>query len=129
MENNSFVIDSSVLVAFYDDRDVHHADALVVMKEIQGRNIFIHSYVVQEVATILSYRFGPILAKRFLEDVINSENVTIPWTEVKKEIEFFNNLNKKISFTDTSLILLSKDKGIPLLTFDKQIISLLRKIK
>ncbi len=129
MENNSFVIDSSVLVAFYDDRDIHHTDALIVMKEIQGRNVFVHSYVVQEVATILCYRFGSLLARRFLEDVVNSENVTIPWTDVKEEIEFFNNLNKKISFTDTSLILLSKKKGIPLLTFDRQAIALLRKIK
>ena len=75
MENNSFVIDSSVLVAFYDDGDVHHVDALIVMKEIQGRNVLVHSYVIQEVATILCYRFGSLLAKRFLEDVINSENV------------------------------------------------------
>ena len=35
------------------------------MKEIENKTVLIHQYVISEVVTVLSYKFGPKLAKNF----------------------------------------------------------------
>ena len=128
MENNSFILDSSILIAFYNEEDSQHLKALKIVNNLDGKIIFVHPYVIEEVSTVLTYKSGVANAKKFLNNVLNSENVMIHWNNVKEEINFFIKLNKKISFTDSALVNLSKNKKIPLLTFDKQITSILKKI-
>jgi predicted nucleic acid-binding protein len=129
MDSNSYIIDSSIIIAAYDTNDTLHDRALVLIKNIENKTLHLHPYVIQEVVTVLSYRFGSIVAKIFLENVKIAENLSIPFVlDVKGEMEFFGKLNKKISFTDASLVKMARDKRIPVLTFDKQIISILKTI-
>lgn len=130
MENDSqyVVIDSSFLIAFYNEEDSQHRKALEVVSKIGDKIVLLHPYVVEEVATVLTYKSGISDAKKFLENFLNSENINISRVDIKEEIEFFNKLNKKISFTDSAIIKMSKEKNIPVLTFDKQIISILNTI-
>lgn len=57
-----------------------------------------------------------------------SYQVFIPAVDSKADIEFFQKLNKRISFTDAALIRLAKEIGGELVTFDRQMMSLVRKI-
>lgn len=126
MESESFVVDSSVFVAFYNQNDTQHLDALRLMEELQLATLIIHPYVLQEVATVLTYRFGFETAKKFLSDITTAENVIIPPINVRSEIERFRLLGKKMSFTDVAIINLAEQMAIRLLTFDRQILSVLK---
>ncbi|MEK7200743.1 MAG: PIN domain-containing protein [Patescibacteria group bacterium] len=130
MENDNyyFIIDSSFLIAFYNEEDNQHTEALKIIDKLSDKFVLLHPYVVEEVATVLTYKSDVSTTKKFLDNVVNSENVTIPLVNIKEEIKFFLKLNKRISFTDSTLIKLSKEKNIPILTFDKQIISILKTI-
>lgn len=126
MEPNLFIIDSSVFIAFYHRDDTQHADAVRVMGELSGKTMIVHPYVIQETATVLMYRFGIILAKRFISYIRNSSNIILPLVEIKRDIDHFTLNTKKMSFTDVALVSLAKSMGAQLLTFDRQMLSALK---
>ncbi len=126
MESKTFVVDSNVFIAFYNQNDTQHLDALRLMGELQSATLIVHPYVLQEVATVLTYRFGFETAKKFLSDITTAENVLIPSINVRSEIERFQLLGKKMSFTDVALINLAEQMAIRLLTFDRQILSVMK---
>lgn len=128
MENKSFVIDSNVFVAFYDEADSNNSLAKSALKELSKGQLIVHPYVIQEVSTILTYRFGIIMAKKFLGDIKKSDNVVIPFVNISGDMDFFISLAKKVAFTDATLIALSKESGAALLTFDKQMIRIAKSV-
>lgn len=88
-----------------------------------------HPYVIQEVATVLAYRLGPPAAKKFLKDITSARNVIIALVDAKLDCEYYLSINKKLSFTDAALVGLVKRMNYSLLTFDRQMISLLKQGK
>jgi|SRR3989344_6203126 len=127
MEFDTFVIDSSVFVAFYSANDTQHQNALRVLEEIAQNFLIVHPYVIQEVATVLAYRLGIATAKKFLNDITHATNVSIPYVDIEEDIAAFSSANKRISFTDTALIRLAKARNAKLITFDRQMLSLYAK--
>ncbi|RJQ34504.1 type II toxin-antitoxin system VapC family toxin [Candidatus Parcubacteria bacterium] len=123
MEQNRFLIDSSVFVAFYYEGDAQHTDALRVMADISAQVLIVHPYVIQETATVLAYRLGMPVAKAFVTDVMKAKNVLIPAADVYRDAAFFLDYSKKMSFTDIALIGLARSMGVPIVTFDKQMLS------
>lgn len=128
MESKYFIIDSSVIISAYDSRDPLHDRAINLIDKITEKVFYLHPYVIQEVVTVLTYKFGPEYAKVFLENISKAEDIVVTMVDLKKEIKYFYDLDRKISFTDSTLIKLSKEKNIPILTFDKQIISILNSL-
>ena len=126
MEPDRFIIDSSVFVALYYAGDSDHADAVKVMGELNAKTLIIHPYVIAETATVLTYKLGHSIAQEFLTSVF-AWNVYIAPVDVRDDSEYFQNLGKKISFTDASLINLANKLNVPIVTFDRQIISLLKR--
>lgn len=127
MGSSLFVVDSNVFIAFYNQADAQHEDAVSILQEIENETIIVYPYVIQEVATVLVYRFGITVARKFLNDITNAHNVLLPPVEVIGDIEYFSSVNKKISFTDSSLVRIAKRMNAGLITFDKQMIALLKK--
>ena len=128
MEKNNLVIDSSVLIAFYHDDEDDHSLAVDILEKSREHNIILYPYVIQEVVTILTYRFGLDMAMKFLSDLPRAENVFMPAVDLVGDIEYFQKLNKKISFTDSSLVRLAKGLNAELVTFDRQMMSLVKKV-
>jgi predicted nucleic acid-binding protein len=126
MARSNFVVDSSVLISFYNSDDTQHEKALNFFEKLTDYSLIIHPYVIQEVSTVLTYRTDISRAQKFLLDTLNSENIFIPNVDTRRDMEYFQKLNKKISFTDSALIRLAKELGAELVTFDKQMMSLLR---
>ena len=124
--DTKYIIDSSVFVAFYYEGDQNHENALAIIKEISGKTLIVHPYVVSEVATVLTYKISKKIAETFLSDVIGVDDIHIPNPDVLLESEFFIFQKKKISFTDATLVYLAKKLNAKLITFDKQMISLLK---
>lgn len=61
-------LDTSGLVAIFDDRDNWHIDAMRVIESNSGPNI-LPSQVMAEIAYILESRIGSLQLLQFLEDV------------------------------------------------------------
>lgn len=127
MESSWCVIDSSVFVAFYRDIDAFHADALRIMRELSEAILVVHPYVIQETATVLAYGSGLPVAKRFLANITAASNIVIPATDIQNDIRLFLDFNSKLSFTDIALIGLAKEMSIPLITFDRKMLTLSKK--
>jgi len=124
--DSKYIIDSSIFVAFYYEGDQNHKNALEIIKTISGKTLIIHPYVISEVVTVLTYKVSKEVAEVFLSDVIGVDDVFIPNPDVLSESEFFIFQKKKISFTDSTLVYLAKKLNVKLVTFDKQMISLLK---
>lgn len=108
MVENAYLVDSSVFVAFYISDDSCHEDAVAVLQEIDSSTLFLHPYVIQEVATVLTYKSGVTLAKKFIKDIQQATNSTILPTDVMQDMKHFTSLSKKVSFTDSSLLATAK---------------------
>lgn len=127
MESERFIVDSSVFVSFYYEGDVNHLEAVRIITGLEQKFLVIHPYVIQEVITVLTYKAGNRVATKFISDIFeNAPDVFILPLNIREEIESFKILNKKVSLTDSILINLSKTLHLPVVTFDQQIISLLK---
>ena len=129
MEQNRYILDSSILLALYIKNDSSKEAAFLLFEIIGGSEMIIPYCVIQEVSTILTYRVDKPLAQTFLEDVQSVNNIHIVDNHVQREIEFFKHIPSRISFTDASLLCLAKDYKATLLTFDKQLLRLYKKTK
>ena len=96
------------------------------MTELWGRTLIVHPYVIQETVTVLTRKGGFDVAKRFLFDISASANVIIPAVNVHADIRVFLEAGLKISFTDMALISLAKQASAQLITFDRQMLDLLK---
>jgi predicted nucleic acid-binding protein len=128
MEPKIIIVDSSFFVALYLTNDSQHPVARNAVRQFAGmeKTLVLHPYVIQEVVTILTYRVGVSLATRFLDDIRASESVLIPAVTIGEEIEFFKQVGRKMSFADVALVRLAQQMRAPVLTFDRQILSLWR---
>lgn len=126
MEARHWIIDSSVFVAFYRDVDSQHVDAVRVMEKVANMTLIVHPYVIQETATVLAYKVGLEAAKKFCLDVISAGNVIIPSVDARYDVGRFTDIGKKVSFTDAALVELSRTSGAEIITFDKELRSLIR---
>jgi len=128
MENKSIVIDSNVFYASLNIEDSLHEKSLKLLEEI-SESIFIVPYsVLSEVSTLLSYRQWKEKANEFIQTLKNTDNIFIVSNSLDDDIELFLEIDKKISFTDISLISICKKYNAHLATFDKQLISIYKKI-
>ncbi len=115
------VFDSNVWVASIIEKDLLHKKAKQVLLKHSGV-FFLTDHIVAEVITVLKKYKALNEAKNFTLHVFGSDDfVVIPSTVYFDEtIEYFVNSNdNKLSFTDMSLIVLSKKYKI--ISFDKDL--------
>lgn len=120
------IIDSSIWVALFLDFDVNYEKAIEIFSQINDK-IYLPYCVISEVATVLTYKHSKEQADGFLEFISDNEDVILIDNEMKNEIDFYKKINKRVSFTDASLVFLAEKFGLLLITFDKQMISLIKK--
>lgn len=121
MAKDRQILDSNIFIAFYFRGDTLHQEAIKLVKSLNNCEILVPYCVIQEVTTILTYRLGKKVADNFIDDISNAHNCFLIDNNIYEEIIFFRKTNKKLSFTDLSLIFLAKKYKAPLITFDKQL--------
>ncbi len=126
---DSVILDSSAVIAYYNTEDAHHTEALRGAEVFRNKKTVLHPFVIQEVATVLTYRFGFRETGQFFADIRDAGDVVIPPVQIEKDIAFFERAGKKMSFTDLTLIRLSQELNAPLFTFDRQILSFLQSMR
>ncbi len=124
MDSKKFLIDSSVFVAYFRKEDRFHEQAL---KWIESqKNLAITDYVLLEASTVLQIKEGHLEATKALHSMVFNKEIEIlklTVDELAQTIALFSEQKEKISFVDASLLVLAKDRGLTLATFDKGIVT------
>lgn len=116
------LLDSSVIIAFFRKRELDHKKARDILSSLDG--FAVSDYVISEVATVLRIKEGVQIAGNaigLLKWNTNVEVARLSEEEFEETIHSFLNEKKTISFTDASLIILAKKRGLKLVTFDEDL--------
>lgn len=114
------IVDSSVWVGLFLDFDSNHARAATLMEKLSD-TLYVPYCVVNESASVLTYKHSKEQANQFLAYLSQDNAILLIDDEVNAEINWFQNYSKKMSFTDISLLYLSKKLRAPIVTFDVQL--------
>jgi predicted nucleic acid-binding protein len=114
------LIDSSIWVALFLDFDSQHEKAERLFKKLKGI-AYVPYCVVNEVTTILAYKHSKKQADNFLRYIEHNRDLVLLDESLADEIEFYASLQDRVSFTDAALLFLSQKLKASLVTFDKQL--------
>jgi predicted nucleic acid-binding protein len=114
------LVDSNVLIAFFNEKDALHERAFKACSEITGQ-IVVHEYILLETATILLQKSGKEIADQFIVVMLGNAAFRI---FPSSESLFFTTINcfriqktKNLSFVDAALLSLSSYYNV--LTYDE----------
>jgi len=120
------LLDTSLLIAFFNDKDVFHSKAVEKFKEFekQRRNLAISNYILNEAITVMLRRRNLQMSKQMLKFLLNYDKVEVFHVDEKgffDIIEVFNNQKDTLSFVDCSIVWMAKKHGFAVATFDKNL--------
>ena len=129
---DTFLLDSSVIVAYLNPYDVNHEKAVNILKTIvfNKNEMIILSSVVIEVLNVVKMRFRDYLsfAKVFLFKSPNLNIVNISEQNVLEDsLSLFSKKNN-LSLVDVLELNYSKGENVILVTFDKELKKYSKKI-
>jgi predicted nucleic acid-binding protein len=114
------LVDSSVLVALYNEEDSQHEKAKKAFSTTQ-RPLVVHEYVAIECINIALKRTEKAEADIFLDILLHNSDYEILYAQdsgfLSAVAEFKKNKTKQLSFVDTALLSLAD--GYDILTFDE----------
>jgi len=122
------ILDTSILVSFYDLDDSNHQAAIELFKKHEQSRLFLSEYIIVETITVLLYKKGLDSAKKFLEIIKETESfriITISENDFYSILDIFKNQKHQLSFIDASLVYFSKVLNMNVLTFDKNLLKVL----
>jgi len=119
------VLDSSFLIAYHNQRDVHHNAAALIMGELMagkwGRALLLE-YVFLEVVTVLLARRGLEVASTVATTLLQAREVDfVPCSELLLDtLEAFRGQgDRKLSFADAAIVTVAqRSAGGLVATFD-----------
>ncbi len=112
------IYDSNIWISFLYEDDSNFEKA----KEIFAypKPYVLTDYIILEVSTVLKQKAGEDLAKLFLANIIaNDIEVLLSNEYYQESVKLFIESRNKLSFVDTSLVVLSEKYKI--ITFDKEL--------
>ena len=128
------VIDTNIVVALLDNKDTHYKNAVRILEELGEERVYILNVNLAEVYSVIArrcrerrYNCKDALGKlRELE-----ANINVIWIEDLREIheEIVDKVIEsegKINYNDAVLLRYVRDKGVKLITLDRE---LLRELK
>jgi predicted nucleic acid-binding protein len=120
------VLDSSFLVALFDESDSLHEKAVGEMREYEkrGERFALSESILGETATVILYHAGLGQASAFLDYA--GENFSILWTDGKGElsgvISTFKSQKKQLSYADSTVVYLCRRLRCSAATYDKNML-------
>lgn len=119
------LIDSDALFGLYMPSDSHHPKAKAIFKDLfeKESSLFISNLVIQETATVLSYRFGHGVALKFVDRL---EDMRFNKIFIDNSLEesawnlFKQSFKKGTSFVDCSNLAIYKNSNMDaIFSFDR----------
>jgi predicted nucleic acid-binding protein len=135
LDETHFLIDANVCIGYVNRDDALYAQAHQAISHIRKGDfsVFILDHVIQEVLTVLLYRNKPELVKHFMDFIDNDPTIhaidsPINWIRDSIKLASKQLFQPKMSLIDWLLLSRSLSTGIPLLTFDKQLLNAHKKL-
>ncbi len=120
------ILDSSLLIAYHNRNDVHHAAASQIMGDLvngEYEGALLLEYVFLEVVTVLLARRGLAAATSVADKLLAAREVEfVPCSDLFNDaLETFRAQKRTtLSFTDAALVAVARQrKGSSIATFDK----------
>lgn len=70
-----YIIDSSVWVSLFLDFDVNHNESIEIFEKISNSKIVMPYCVINEVSSVLTYKWNKNIANNFLNFIKNNEDI------------------------------------------------------
>ena len=129
VNNTRYIIDSNVFYAFFVSDDSLHELSFQMLESIQNDEWITTYGVVQEVATLLTYRKWKVVANSFIEYLLDAWNIIILTGLPTHDMRVFLEHDKKMWFVDLSILDIVMSQDIQLVSFDKQLLSYYRQLQ
>ncbi len=120
------VLDSSFLVAYHNQRDVHHGAAAATMERLVAGEwgpALLPEYVFLEVVTVLLARRGLDVAVRVATVLLQARDVEfVPSSDMFSDVmeTFGRQRPGRLSFADAAIVTVSHKRAAPFVaTFDR----------
>jgi predicted nucleic acid-binding protein len=125
-----YIVDTCVWVALFNRDDSCHERALENINLLKQVSI-VPDFILAETATVLKLKSHINIANSFLEHVRNSELSIISFSEMQDDfsLEFMKEDNDKLSYIDSSLLAMHKTGKYKIITFDENLLKLMKKKK
>ena len=123
------VVDSSALIALYNEKDSLHAAASEVLERAQ-KPLFVPEYVAVETASVLNRKANKRTADAFLRSLFDNRDIVVLPSSAEQfiaAVEAFLTKGGKLSFTDAALLALSRSYSV--ITFDAALARAIEKTK
>jgi len=121
------IFDSNVWVAFLNEDDPNHPEAVKIFGTHESKIICLPEYVALETATVIMLKKDKKTADLFLEMALDNENIQVLYSSKDIFLDtiqfFYRTKNKKLSFVDHSLLYFSDKYEV--VTFDKDLLKLI----
>ena len=115
---NKVIFDSNVWVALFNEADTTHAKANTF---IQAQSfVYLPDFILAEAATVLKYKKDFNAAEKYIEFVLNNNDIEVMYTSFHfKQFKdaFLDTKRNNLSFIDASLLAMSSEYDV--ITFDK----------
>lgn len=124
------LVDSSIFIAAFRNEETHNSEARKMIDS--ASQILILDYVISEIYTVLKIKKTEVIAKICLGYFLDTENIHVirlTEEELQKVFKFCTDPENKnkLSFVDSALYIVHQMRGIPLITFDKELKKILKK--
>ena len=113
------VFDSSVWIALFVDSDTHHGAALQALEQSVGQ-IYVPYIVIEEVATLLTYKQSKEQADKFITFIKDDARTVAVDSTIERDMELFLKNPRRMSFADIAIMAFASRMGLQLVTFDKE---------
>ena len=117
------ILDSSFIIALYNESDVHHRKAMDLWPKIRTNenSYFISDHIFDEIVAVILRKAGKEKAKSIGQHLIESMNIINVDLPIFNETwKIFQQTELNLSFTDcTNIALLKLIDSNKILTFDK----------
>lgn len=120
------ILDTSFLVSYFRECDIHHREAVEIAQDQIGEKMIISFLVFQELMNILNRKgtteLALTIAGLLLSKNNNFEIYKMDEGNFSSVMKLFSKLKPHtLSYIDISLIHLSRELELPVLTFDKEL--------
>ena len=121
-----FIADSCFFIALLLEKDSCHEKAVFLMDAVDQDNqiMLLLPRIIEETITVFTYKKEYQALTNFLILIREKENIEYIENNHNEELRFFERNNERISFIDSSLLHHSKKLGVPIISFDKKLITL-----
>ncbi len=120
------IVDTSVFIAAYDERDPKRLKALEMIKEAEKGKMFVSDYIINETATVALRKIGLEKTRKIVDTLMNSEKIIVGYTtqeDFGHIIEIFKNQSDNLSFVDCSIIWMAKTLNQEVASFDNNLLA------